>query len=170
MKKALSIIAVLTLAAVLLGMTGCDKQTSEKPGFNLIFKYGVTAKNELDTFKGTYTKDMVTDPSITIGLRLSEEEMNSIYQKMLEIDFFSYPEAFKATVPSGELTGMVTPFSSYYFTVEYDSQVKKLQWEDNVTNPDEKASKLRELIKLIKSIIESREEYKKLPEPKSGYL
>jgi hypothetical protein len=170
MKKALSIIAGLALVCVLPGMIGCDKQTSAKPGFNLIFKYGVTAKNELDTFKGTYTKDMVTDPSIAVELRLSEEEMNSIYQKMVEIDFFSYPEAFKVTVPSGELIGMVTPFSSYYFTVEYDSQMKKLHWADDVTNPDEKAAKLRELIKLIKSIIESREEYKKLPEAKSGYL
>lgn len=170
MKKALSIIAVLTLVAVLPVMTGCDKQTSGKAGFNLIFKYGVTAKNELDTFKGTYTKDMVTDPSITIGLRLSEEEMNSIYQKMAEIEFFNYPDEFSVSVPPGESVGMVTPFSSYYFTVEYGSQIKNLHWADDVSNPDEKASKLRELIKLIKSIIESREEYKKLPEPKSGYL
>jgi hypothetical protein len=170
MKKAWLIIAVLTLIAMLPAMTGCDKQTTEKSGFNLIFKYGVTAKNELDTFKETYTKDMIADPSITIKLPLSEEEMNRIYQKMVEIDFFSYPEAFKVTVPAGELTSMVTPFSSYHFTVEYNSQIKKLSWADDVTNSDEKAAKLRELIKLIKSIIESREEYKKLPEPKSGYL
>lgn len=170
MKKALSVIAVLFLVAILLGTIGCDKQTSGKAGFNLVFKYGVTAKNELDTFKETYTKDMVADPSITIKLPLSEEEMNRIYQKMVEIDFFSYPETFRVTVPAGELTSMVTPFSSYYFTVENNSQIKKLSWADDVTNPDEKASKLRELIKLIKSIIESREEYKRLPEPKSGYL
>jgi hypothetical protein len=170
MKKALLIIAVLTLVAVLSGMTGCEKQTSGEPGFNLIFKYGVTAKNELDTFKGTYTKDMVTDPSFTVELRLSQEEMSRIHQKMVEIDFFSYPETFRVTVPPGELTGTVTPFSSYYFSVEYDSQIKKLSWADDVTNPDEKASKLRALINLIKSIIESREEYKKLPAPSGGYL
>jgi hypothetical protein len=170
MPKALSIIAGLVMVCVLPGMTGCDNQASGKPGFNLIFKYGVTAKNELDTFKGTYTKDLILDPSITIELRLSEEEMDRIYQKMVKIDFFNYPDEFTVSVPAGESVGMVTPHSTYYFKVEYNSEEKELKWEDKITNPDEKAAKLRELINLIKSIIESREEYKKLPEPKSGYL
>ena len=57
----------------------------------------------LDTFKGTYTKDMVMDPSITVPLSLSEEEMDRIYQKMVEIDFFNYPDKFSVSVPPGEL-------------------------------------------------------------------
>jgi hypothetical protein len=170
MKKAPLFMTSLLLAIILLGATGCDNPAPEKPSFNLIFKYGVTAKNELDTFKGKFTKDMITDPSITIELSLSEEEMESIYQKMMEIDFFNYPDRFKVNVPPGELTGMVTPYSTYYFKVEYNSQVKELWWGDEITNPDQKAEKLRELIMLIRNIVESKEEYKQLPEPRSGYL
>jgi hypothetical protein len=170
MKKALLSMTSLLLAIILLGATGCDNPAPEKPSLNLIFKYGVTAKNELDTFKGKFTKDMITDPSITIELSLSEQEMDRIYKKIVEIEFFNYPDRFKVNVPPGELTGMVTPYSTYYFKVEYDSQVKELWWGDEITNPDQKAEKLRELIMLIRNIVESKEEYKKLPEPRSGYL
>jgi hypothetical protein len=176
MKKAL---LILVISSLFLVVTGCGSivtaqgtadNTSQESGFNFIFKYGVTGRNTLDTFQGTFTKDMVMDPAITIELTLSGEEMDSIYQRMMAIDFFNYPDEFKVTVPPGELTGMVTPFSRYYFTVEKDSQIKKLSWADEITNPDIKADKLRELINLIRSIIESKEEYKKLPEPSSGYL
>jgi len=149
---------------------GCDKQTPAESCFNMIFKYGVGANNVLDTFKGTYTRDMVLDPSITIELTLTEAEKENIYQKMLEIDFFNYPDKFSVSVPPGESTGIITPHSSYYFKVEYDSQTKELWWADQIINPDEKADRLRELIMFIRGIIESREEYKELPEPTSAYM
>jgi hypothetical protein len=179
MKKVLLLIVCLISSSLFLYLTGCDNinpangsadNNPQESDFNFIFKYGVTAKNELDTFKGKFTKDMITDLSITIELSLSEVEKESIYQKMVEIDFFSYPGRFKVNVPPGELTGMVTPYSTYYFKVEYNSQVKELWWGDEITNPDQKAEKLRELIMLIRNIVESKEEYKQLPEPRSGYL
>lgn len=170
MNKFLLITIPLFLAISLLGAMGCDNGTPGEPDFNLIFKYGVTARNELNTFEGTYTKDMVLDPPITIELRLSREEMDQIYQKMSEIDFFSYPDEFSVSVPAGKLIGILTPHSSYYFKVEYESWIKELRWEDDITNPDEKADRLRELIIFIRNIIESKDEYKELPEPTSAYL
>src|SRR4030067_1505684 len=122
MRKGWLIIATLALVA-LLGISGCDDQTPGESGFNLIFKYGIGAKNELDTFQGIYTKDMVMDPSITIPLPLSREEKDRIYQKMVEIDFFNYPGKFSITVPAGERSAIVTPFSSYYFKVQFDSRI-----------------------------------------------
>ncbi len=68
--------------------------------FNLIFKYGIFAKNELNTFDGTYTKDMVQDPSITVELSLSEEELDSIYEKMAECRFSSELTAFRGKFSS----------------------------------------------------------------------
>lgn len=171
MKKGWLILASLALVvAALSGMVGCDNQTPAEYNFNLIFKYGVNAMNELDTFQGTYTKDMVADPSITVPLSLSEEELDRIYQKMVEIDFFNYPDKFSVYVPPGEPVGIVTPYASYYFKVEYNSQVKELWWEDEIINENEKADRLRELIKLIRDIVESKEEYKELPPPSSAYL
>ena len=173
MKKGLALIVLAIMAGLLSGSWGCrDSNThvSLEFEFNFIFKYGVTGRNILDTYQGTFTKDMVTAPGITTDLTLTVEEMDSIYLKMVEIDFFHYPEEFKVIVPEGELTGTVTPYSSYYFEVEYGPDIKILAWEDEITNPDAKADRLRELINLIIGIIESKAEYQALPEPSGGYL
>lgn len=180
MTRVATIILAVVTVLIVQAIVGCSPLVLEQPSvapttpggsnLNLIFKYGVGAKNELNTFQGTYTKDMVMDPATTVNLSLSNDELARIYQKMVEIDFFGYPANFSVSVPSGEAVGMVTPYSSYYFKVEYDSKVKELWWDDNITNEDEKAEKLRELINLIIGIIESKEEYKELPSPRGGYL
>lgn len=141
---------------------------SDELTFNLIFKYGFDAKNILDTFEGTYTKDMIPDPPITVKLSLTKEELNKIYNKMVDINFFSYPDVF--TVPvEGKYTGMIEPYESYYFKVQYGSNIKELSWEDSITNENYEADRLRELIKCIREIVESNSEYKKLPPPRGGY-
>ena len=173
MRKGWLIVVSLALVLALLGMVGCGASTRRESDFNLIFKYGVGAKNELNTFEETYTKDMVMDPPITVNLALSQEEMDRIYQKMVEIDFFNYPDRFSVSVPPGVPTAIRTPYSSYYFKVEYNSKIKELWWNDQIVYKDykdEKADRLRELIRLIRDIVESTEEYQKLPEPTSGYL
>jgi len=152
---------------------------ASEPKLKMIFKYGSGMQSELNTFQGTYTKDMVADSPITVKLSLSESDLDKIYKKMIEINFFSYPEEFSIFVPPkpdekvmrGRMVGGV---SSYYFKVEYNSIVKELRWTDDVIEDDlkkdERASRLRELIKLIEDIIESKEEYKKIPAPRGGYL
>jgi hypothetical protein len=175
MKKALLMIALVVL---LIGIPGCSAAvagsigtpTPTESGFNFIFKYGVTARNTLDTFHGTYTKDMVMDPAITINLTLSPQEMESIFQKMVEINFFSYPDNFSVSVPEGEIKTQVAPYSTYFFWVDNGGKTKELLWHDKYTNSDAAGDKLKELINFIRNIIESREEYKNLPEPSSGYL
>ena len=125
----------------------------------------------LNTFVGTFTKDMILDPSITINLLLSQEELDSIYQKMLEINFFYYPEVFSVYVPPGEPRTLQTPYPSYYFEVMCDSKVKKLSWDDEIVFPrDIEAAKLHDLTSLIERIIESKEEYKNLPKPNGAYM
>ena len=163
------VISILLLFAMIFSL-GCNAPPPTASSFNLIFKYGVGAKNELNTFNGTYTKDMVMDPSITVNLSLSKEELDRIYQKMVEIDFFDYPDEFKVTVFPWQSKGLRTPYSSYYFRVEYDSKTKELSWKDNILTNDRRAEKLRELIELIRDIIESKEEYEKLPPARGGYI
>jgi len=141
----------------------------KETGFNFVFKYGVGAINELNTFEKTYTKDMIADDPIKAEMSLTDKEMNQIQEKMLEIGFFDYPNEFSVAVPSGEPTGTVTPCSSYYFKTSDNSEIKELSWNDCITNKNEKANKLRELIRYIENIIESKAEYQALPTPKSGY-
>ncbi len=170
MRKTWLIAVILASVVAILGTAGCTAPASGESSFNLVFQSGVGARNRLDTFNGTFTKDMIMEPSIKVKLSLSEEELDSIYQKMMEIDFFNYPDRFSVTVPPGESTIIVTPYESYYFKVRYGSRVKELWWEDEIKNENIEADRLRELIELIWSIVQSKEEYKKLPPPKGGYL
>jgi hypothetical protein len=168
-KKVLLVIIGVIVSGLFLYQASCRNAPQESE-FNFIFKYGVTAGNTLDTYKGTFTKDMGLEAPITIELLLSTDEMNSIHQKMTDIDFFNYPDEFSVTLPAGEIETMVTPYLTYYFKVTDDGRTKELVWHEKITNSEARADRLRELIKLIRNIIESREEYKNLPKVKSGYL
>lgn len=163
------------LIVVLFTSTSCGLFSPEQPfetaqsDFNVLFKYGVGARNVLNTYEGTYTKDLVLDPPVTTELSLTQDEQNRIYQKMVDINFFEYPDTFSIAVDNEE-AGFFTPFSTYYFKVEHNSTTKELLWEDKIFAEDEKADKLRELINFIREIVESKEEYKKLPPSTGGYL
>jgi len=136
--------------------------------FNLKFSYGVGAKNVLNTFDNTYTKDLILDGTITVPFTISENDKEPISLKMLEIDFFSYPDTF--VVPTGDIVGFITPHSTYDFEVEYQSNIKYLHWSDYFVSQDSIAVKLRELIVLIEDLIQSNPEYSKLQPAKGGYI
>lgn len=168
------------LLICLLSFTGCrpvrmvqgDIQSGNSD-FNFIFRYGVGAKNVLNTFQGTYTKDMVMDPLITTQLALTEEEMGRVRQKMTEIDFFNYPEIFAVDprISGNIVEAEVTPYSSFYFKVQNGAQTKELQWDNKyIMTEDVQAGKLKDLIRLVIGIIQSKPEYQALPPPRSGYM
>ena len=134
---------------------------SEPTNFNFIFRYGVGAKNELNTFTQTYTKDMVMDPSVTIKFKLTDNELMDIYQKILNLKLFDKNEK------QAEENVDVTPCLSYYLKVQINSIQKELSW-DNCHGKI--GDKFQQFTNYIVPIIESKEEYKRLPAPKGGYL
>jgi hypothetical protein len=162
------IFSIAVMIVVAAGFFGFEqsKNSQKLPvsgpdNFNLIFKYGVGAKNELDTFEQTYTKDMVLDPPVTIKFALSSSELTEIYQKINDLNLFDKgPEQPKGNV-------FVTPCSNYYLKAYIDSTNKEIYWN----NCRGKVSvQLEEFSSFVISIIEAKAEYKKLPIPKSGYL
>lgn len=170
MKKTLLTLSIFVLLII---VTSCGSPATAQvanSNFNFIFKYGISGGNTLDTFHGTYTRDMILDPAVTINMVLTAGEMDSIYQKMLEINFFNYPDKFSVDVADNETKTEVAPYPTYFFSVVHDGQTKELLWHAKYVNTDPPADKLKELINFIISIIESKEEYKALPKPSGGYL
>jgi len=141
---------------------------SNADSFNLILRYGVRAKNELNTLKGTYTKNMVNKPPITTKLQLTQEELDSIYLKALEIDLFNYPWTIR-TMPKGDIIGEITPYSTYYLEVWNGTTKNAVVWNNKYDTENEKYFDLMELVRLIIEIIEFHPEYQKIPEPTAGY-
>lgn len=74
--------------------------TEPASDFALIFEYGDDCgANRLDTFRGDFTQERITEPSITLPITITFSDKISIYQKMVAINFFSYP-AFYAIPPA----------------------------------------------------------------------
>ena len=141
--------------------------------FNLVFRYGhykVEAKNELNTFRGSYTRDMVRGSPITVKLCLTREDLDRIYLKMMEIDFFSYPDVFHVP-PSGEVIGEASHWNTYNLMVQNGTKVKTVRWDSRyLISGNEEYDNLKELASLIWKIIESKPEYQRMPEPRAGYV
>ena len=156
---------ILTLTFI-----SCSDSTSPiaSRDFNLKFSYGVGARNILNTFQNTYTKDLILDGTVTVPFALSDSELNRISAKMTEIGFFAYPDTF--IVKTGDTVGIITPSNTYIYDVSLKSANKKLYWNDEIINPDTQAVKLRELNTTIRTIIQSKPEYAKLPPARGGYL
>lgn len=157
------------LVLLLIIFTACSLNESlpeKKPSdFGFILNYGVGAKNQLDTLNGTYTKDMIVEPEITTILKLSDEDLNRIYSDMRSIDILSYPNTFTFKSNMEQ-----TPFITYSIKIKYDGNEKNIYWADKNGDESEKAVQLRELFNKIRKILSEKAEYKKLPEPKGGYL
>lgn len=136
--------------------------------FSFVFNYGIYAKNQLDTVNGQYTKDMVNQSSITTDLKLTDEEMNTIYAEMRRINILGYTKNFKSKNNTGWSTS-VTPFETYSIRIIANGREKNITWEnENISNAEE-AVQLRMLFKMIEEIINNKEEFKKLPVPQSHY-
>lgn len=172
MKTKLLLIAIMVIVLAIAGFV-VFKQSNTQPqnlpngetsNFNFIFRYGIGAKNELNTFSKTYTKDMVIDPSVTIKFELTNNELAGIYQKINNLKLLENNEE---SVEENMIVTIVSPCSSYYLKVQIDSTQKELSWN----NCRGKISdKFQQFTNYIIPIIESREEYKKLPTPKGAYL
>lgn len=163
---------MLVLALLAFMLTACSESKTKnnqlpekKPSdFYFVLNYGINAKNQLDTQKGTYTKDMVTAPSVTTALKLSDKEVNEIYTSMRNINILSYPDNFNPKSNMGQ-----KPFLTYSIKIIVNGKEKNIYWNDEFISSSKEAVNLRALFKRIHEIISSKEEYKKLPAPQGGY-
>ncbi|MEG0332181.1 MAG: hypothetical protein RR637_07245 [Clostridium sp.] len=162
----ISLFILLTLTILLL--VGCNSQSSlpsKMPSdFNFIFSYGVDSKNKLDTQKNEFTKDMIADPSITTSLKLSPKDMNKIYSEIQKSKILNYPEVF---TPESDVRQ--TPYTTYKFKVTIDGTTKSILWKDESDSNSKEATELRSFFQTIIKTIESKPEYKNLPESNGGY-
>jgi hypothetical protein len=165
-QKSLATVLVIIAVVILFGVAGYfitqqQKTNPQATDFNMIFKYGVFSGNELNTFTQTYTKDMITGPKATIKLKLTDDELASIYQKLNDLDLLN-----ESTEPiKGE--GGVTPCWGGYLKAQVNSKLKELSWNNCEGGYSKKFDQFTDY---VIQIIESKEEYKRLPIPRGGYM
>ncbi len=150
--------------------TGLDAEPPAELGF--VLAYGVDAKNVMDTFSGTFTKDLVSylaPSSATAALNLTDEEIAGIYREMRDIGHEDYPPDFRL---ASKPPPACTPFQSYYLLVGVagsGSVLKEIRWDDSANDQRPEAQALHRLVERIRELIESKPEFKIMPPPRGGY-
>jgi len=135
----------------------------ELPPINFIFKYGVGAENILNTFDKTFTKDMIMEKDVTIKFELSASDLQNISKKIKELNLLNIKPN---PVSNTKVTMIRTPCSSYSLKTDIDSVQKEISWNDcNAEIKDE----YKKFTDYVIKIIESKDEYKKLPKVKGVY-
>jgi len=168
--KIKTIVVVLLVVLVLVACVPKATVTPQANNFSLVFQYtpcGLIPKYVLDTTSRTLVYTPLGDTtSTTISLRLTEDELESIYQKALSTGFFDYPSEF--VVPHDQALAYHTPATSYELSMTDGAMTNSVSWTDEaMTKPGyTKADQLRELMKLINEVIESHPEVQQLPRPK----
>ncbi len=158
---------VLILISVSAVFAGNQYPNFSNDGTQIIFRYGVGAKNVLDTYAGTFTKDLIGDPAVTIKMMLTEEDLLKIEAKLEEVDFLSQSDW--DLIPHGSVLGLRTPFSTYYLKVSFNGVTREIRWNDSNLLSDDFKGPAAEVAKLLWSIIEAKPEYKSLPQPRDAY-
>lgn len=181
---------ILSLIFLSIGLSGCQQSGKEEElnneisknrtnttaqnmpkdmpsDFNFSIQFGVQKKNEINTFEGTATKDLIADGIATIELILTEEEMKDIYEKMKEINVTETkeftPEPINGTVC------MQKPYGEDEWKIIINSETITHFISGEYCEPTNDAKQLIQLRNYVFNIIKSKSEYKSLPESNGGY-
>jgi hypothetical protein len=137
-----------------------DMPLKTPDNFAFSMRFGI--RDIINTFKGTYTKDMVTDPDTTIPFQFTQQQMDSIYAKMLALDFFNYPLYWSYTQAVNYHC-----WKSYKFVIQAGNVRKDIYLVPKHPLYSKYIHGIDEIQSLIKKFIYSSDTYRKSPEPRS---
>jgi hypothetical protein len=164
MNNTLAFIALILLDLSCTDIGGVPKDHH----FNILLRYGILARNEINSFNDTFTKDLILDGTVTTRLVLSRSDLDSIQSRLLSVDILSYPDTFAAH--HGDIGGFVTPYPTFVLKITHDGRHKGVYWEDSMISADGRATKLRYVFDYIRTLVEAKPEYRQLPPVRGGYL
>ena len=139
---------------------------AQAPDFAFRYESSGCVDQVLDTLEGTFTTLVEDAPrrSVTFPVRFSDEEIWAVYDKLVEIDFWSYPPNFE--VPPSPSGYMVSTVVSVNILVRNAGVEQSVNWAIQYLDPgNREADQLTELITLFHTLIRSIPDY---PEPNFG--
>lgn len=130
--------------------------------FDFVLNYGYEARDVINTYENAYTKNMISADDETVEMIFSDEEMQTMYEKMKEADILKSTE-------NAAKSQCADPYETNKLEMTMNGEIYEREWItsycDNV--PD---NKLKSFVEFVhKEIIVMKEEYKELPEPSGGY-
>ena len=134
-------------------------------GFSVSFGYG--KKDEINTFNGTVTKDLIADGIVTIDLVLSDAEMLKVYEKMKEINVMNSKQ-FTPKPIIGERCEQ-EPYEEDEWKIIMDGKTVEHHISGKYCEPTEDTRQFYALRNFVFSKIKNKDEYIELPEASGGY-
>lgn len=158
---------VFCFAALML-VPGCDFGSESKPDEQFIMiLYQYDFQDEVDTFSGTLTKDLVLDGTATIPFWLTTSEQELIVSQAIRSGFFSLPDTLQKL--DGSVSVSPDP-SPDLLQIETNKQLKTVVWYYPLDTANHDTRAILQLTGTIRNVVESRHEYKRLPPRRGGYL
>jgi hypothetical protein len=141
------------LATVLFG------QAAQPPDFAIRFEFGLCTNDIVDTFEGTFVRDMGPhDPAVSIPLVLPSEMLNAIYGAVEEARFFEYPSEFHVSGSSA-----FAPAEHYRLEVRTTGVRHVVTWRDAIRPTTAEADRLRSLFSRIRQLVVNLPDVQRLP-------
>ncbi|WP_150265954.1 hypothetical protein [Paenibacillus tepidiphilus] len=171
MRRLLSRIPVLLLLLLLAscGNAGDQSAGSAMPeqmpeDFAFSVQFGITAKNEINTFAGTVTKDLVSQGTATANLILNESELAEIYSRMRDLQVMGELKLDTATMGCAQI-----PYDEEHWRIRADGEEVLWSWSEERCRVTEDAEKLKALREYVLGLVKTKTAYLELPEASGGY-
>lgn len=132
--------------------------------FNFSIQFGIGKKNEINTFDGTFTKDLISAGTVTTDIPFSEEEMDLIYEKMKGINILESKQLIPETIDCA-----VEPAGEDEWKVLINGETIRHSVSEAYCEPTDDAKQLLELRDTILDLIKEKDSYKELPDAEGGY-
>lgn len=135
--------------------------------FDFSLQFGVGENNEINTFEGTVTKDLIADGTATTEITLTEEEMKAIYERMKEINVVETKE-FTPELVNGTMCN-IEPHEDDEWKIIINGETITHSVSGSYCDPTDDTEQLVKLRNYVFGIIRGKEAYQELPNTKGGY-
>ncbi|MGP4108894.1 hypothetical protein [Virgibacillus sp. L01] len=135
--------------------------------FNFSVQFGMAKKNEINTFEGIVTKDLIADGTATAEITFTDAEMRKIYKKVKEINIDELtkftPEPVNGSICTQEPHGE----DEWKIVINDETITRFLSLK--YCEPTNDAKKLIQLRNYVLKIVKSKDEYQVLPDVEGWY-
>jgi hypothetical protein len=137
--------------------TETETNTHDEQFIQIHLQYGFV--DDLNTFTGTFTKDLVKDGSITVEFWLSKSQQECIILKVEQLSFFNLPDK----IPPLEGQIIEPNPGPDMLQISYNNLNKTIVWDYPLDPEDNSSKRVIELSDYIMSIVRESQIFKELP-------
>jgi hypothetical protein len=151
---------------LLVLMSGSLGSQSTVPGdFALRLEFGICTTDVIDTFKGTYVRDLGTGRKVSTHVTVSKALNAELHDLVTQAAFFDYPLVFR---PHGN--GGHEPYDFYRLKVRDAGVTQSVTWDDVMDSTLPEAERFRDLVRHVIRVFREMPAVKALPQQRIGCL